>query len=130
MHPNDSESLDSWQARKERNKAKWGNNGMGTPLGVAVRLWHTPQASDGEGSRTGVSGTSETGRTPDGRKVSTSLQSDLRDQAGRLNPAWVETLMGFPVGWTDFGPPVPANAKPRGSHRERSLESSRPDPTD
>jgi hypothetical protein len=48
MHPNDSESLDSWQARKVRNKAKWGNNGMGTPLGVAVRLWPTPQATNGD----------------------------------------------------------------------------------
>jgi hypothetical protein len=26
------------------------------------------------------------------------------EEPGRLNPAWVEWLMGFPIGWTDLGP--------------------------
>lgn len=43
--------------------------------------------------------------------------------SGRLNPAWVEALMGFPPGWTD-GPQVPANSNTRGNRRARSPGSS------
>ena len=48
-NPNDSESLETWAARREELKAKGTNgNGCGTPLGVAVRLWPTPTRADGE----------------------------------------------------------------------------------
>lgn len=99
-------------------------------LAGATRLWHTPQAADGEGSRRNGPGISATGATPDGRKVSTSLASDLRDHIGRLNPAWVEVLMGFPLGWTDVGPPVPATRNTSGSRRARRSASSQPARTD
>lgn len=50
--PNDAEDIATWDARRARVKAKTGNgNGMGEPLGVAVRrlqLLPTPKASDGE----------------------------------------------------------------------------------
>lgn len=46
---NDGESVESWQARKEREKAKGRNgNGIGTPLAMAVQLLPTPRATDGE----------------------------------------------------------------------------------
>jgi len=52
--------MESWEARKAKNKAKgYNGNGQGTPLDMQV-------------------------------KTST----------GKLNPRWVETLMGLPVGWT------------------------------
>lgn len=48
--PNDAEDIATWDARRDRVKAKTGNgNGMGEPLGVAVRrlkLLPTPKASD------------------------------------------------------------------------------------
>lgn len=45
---NDEESVESWQARKEREKAKGRNgNGIGTPLAMAVQLLPTPRATDG-----------------------------------------------------------------------------------
>lgn len=53
---------------------------------------------------------------------------------GALNPAWVESLMGFPAGWTD-GPPVPAKhntaGKPRASRKASRTEApdSRPSAT-
>mgnify|MGYP003404336857 CR=1 FL=1 len=48
-NPNDSESLETWAARREELKAKGTNgNGCGTPLGVAVRMWPTPTRADGE----------------------------------------------------------------------------------
>lgn len=44
-NPNDGEDLESWEARRQRNKAKGVNgNGQGTPLSVAVRLLPTPTA--------------------------------------------------------------------------------------
>jgi DNA (cytosine-5)-methyltransferase 1 len=42
---NDTESLESWQARRERQKKLGRNgNGMGAPLGIAMRLLPTPTA--------------------------------------------------------------------------------------
>lgn len=47
-NPNDGESLESWEARRQRNLAKGINgNGQGTPLAIAVKLLPTPRASDG-----------------------------------------------------------------------------------
>lgn len=48
-NPNEGESLESWEARRAEQIAKNQNgNGMGTPLGVAVRLWPTPRASEND----------------------------------------------------------------------------------
>ena len=41
---------------------------------------------------------------------------------GRLNPEWVECLMGFPIGWTD-GLPTEAKPNKSGSHRGRSARA-------
>jgi hypothetical protein len=88
-NPNDRERLASWEARKARELAKGRNgNGIGVPLAVAVRLWPTPAARDDKGrslaSRTG------------GPALPDAVTSE---QTGTLlNPAWVETLMGFPQG--------------------------------
>lgn len=51
-----------------------------------ARFWPTPNARDGKG-KSGPHWNHET----------------LPDAAGgKLNPAWVEWLMGFPLGWTDL----------------------------
>jgi hypothetical protein len=63
-----------------------------------VKLWPTPVARDYKG-----------GRKPEtlakaGRKETNSLPDAAK---GSLNPEWVETLMGFPIGWTATdGPPL------------------------
>jgi hypothetical protein len=53
-----------------------------------------------------------------------SLETLGRTEKGKLNPAWVETLMGFPEGWTviDGQPEEVKNKKP-GSPRGRSRAS-------
>lgn len=44
-------------------------------------------------------------------------------QPGPLNPAWVEALMGFPLGWTDPGPPAAESPSTPGSPRARRTRS-------
>ena len=58
-----------------------------TSLTHQVHAWPTPTAS--------VGGVEPEGKT--GRKLVTQV-------GGSLNPAWVEWLMGWPLGWTDLKP--------------------------
>jgi len=59
----------------------------GMPLGMAARLWPTPDASPHKYRLQGDT------------QASRSLNALA---GGKLNPAWVEWLMGFPEGWTDL----------------------------
>lgn len=71
------------------------------------RLWPTPNAADSLGGRRAKMGSmTMTGRIVDGRKRSVPLASalSLTGHNGPLNPAWVELLMGYPLGWTELGP--------------------------
>ena len=67
----------------------------GIPLGVAARRWPTPTARD---SRT-LRGAQDRKRDGGPSLAQTMLNDGHSD--GRLNPTWVEWLMGFPTGWTD-----------------------------
>ena len=97
------------------NRKKTGHH-SGTTLVDAVRIWPTPAARDWKDTP-GMS------RDRDGRKggrldqlprlvyATEAEQSGPQDQEKLkqtgsrpvLSPAWVETLMGFPIGWTDCG---------------------------
>jgi len=59
--------------------------------GKSQGSWSTPQARDWKGPE----GRAYKGQTKD-------LPSQTEAQ-GKLNPDWVESLMGLPVGWTDLG---------------------------
>lgn len=117
-----------WLERRERIKAKGINgNGMGMPLGIAVKLWPTPRHSDADrGGRgdliqavrgnpnshykmwptpTAVDHKGANTRAPG--KERPLCDDDLptrvaRESSGQLNPQWVELLMGFPPGWTEL----------------------------
>lgn len=56
-----SANPDDWERRRSDMAKRHGNNGMGEPLGVAVRRWPTPMASDSESSGSASYGT-ESGR--------------------------------------------------------------------
>lgn len=78
---NDSEAPEQWRERQAVLKQKGVNgNGAGVPLAIASKEW--PHSLP---DRT---------TAPDGKSTS----SDGRV----LNPRFVEVLMGFPIGWTDF----------------------------
>ena len=68
--------------------------------GTGFGLWPTPTANDAKNST-----------LPPAAKQWDSIPGKLlRDggieirQMGHLNPAWVEWLMGWPIGWTDLKP--------------------------
>lgn len=72
-NPNDGESLESWEARRQRNLAKGINgNGQGTPLAIAVKLLPTPTTGAQEKSTRALTSSSENGRR-DGGGQSSSL---------------------------------------------------------
>lgn len=91
---NDGEGLETWEARRQKAKAQKKNgNGFGTPLTIAVQMWPTPVANDAKNAT-----------LPPGTESRDSVPGSLRraGYVGNLNPAWVESLMGFPEGWVSI----------------------------
>jgi len=103
------------------------NNKGGIPLADQAKReqWATPQAHDAQGPKTpeqiaamrakghGVKNLNEqacwgtptardhkSGRGNNEREYKELTPMVERQQSGKLNPRWVETLMGLPIGWT------------------------------
>ena len=84
----------------------------GMNLRTAVRMWPTPMAHDGKDCG---SSPSQAGRNSPTLPVAAG---------GKLNPTWVEWLMGWPLGWTDLQPLETAKFQQwRASHGVASEES-------
>jgi len=61
----------------------------------ASGLWPTPTVSPGRNATSG--------RKLDSKHHSgTTLYDIAYQEGGKLNPNWVEWLMGYPPGWTDL----------------------------
>ena len=77
----------TWQTATVSTGANRQKDGsMTDKLDQQVKNWATPRAEMDSGAHNGI---------PD------TLHSQMKVQAvGKLNPRWVETLMGLPVGWT------------------------------
>jgi DNA (cytosine-5)-methyltransferase 1 len=94
-------------------------------LSTAVQKWPTPTASDwkGRGPNSKQQGLSEVVKYPtmsasgmgntgsqqmlqkhvdSGSLTEEEKRGMTAGNGGRLNPTWVEWLMGFPTGWTDL----------------------------
>ena len=152
---NDGESLESWEARRQRNLAKHVNgNGQGTPLPIAAlqwpgqrgQTWNTPRASecfqDPQRFREKLAELQAAGKDmamplstqaadwpdpclppshPSHLDHLTTLLGQLYcppgqswfQQRRRLNPRFVEWLMGLPPGWTDFEPAATPSSQPK-----------------
>ena len=129
---NDGETPGSWDARKQRNQTKAeGRTWAGALLAVEVKRWPAPSATDYKGSsrpgqRRRRLSEIETWPTPRAcwamdqritpklaQRDKSNIEEAVAQNAGlipttadlRLNPEWVEALMGFPHGWTTLGPP-------------------------
>ncbi|HEY9814957.1 MAG TPA: hypothetical protein V6D20_04015, partial [Candidatus Obscuribacterales bacterium] len=73
----------------------------GDGLATAVKNWPTPQASDNR-DRGNLSSPAIKRRKAKGKQI--MLSQSVSSESGQLNPAWVEWLMGWPIGWTDLKP--------------------------
>lgn len=71
------------------------NSGDG--LATAVRTWTTPKCQDSRAALT------DRHKPNLGEVVHGGMQTPPTKTA-RLNPAWVEWLMGWPIGWSDLKP--------------------------
>jgi len=79
---NDGESVDSWLARRDRQKKLGRNgNGIGTPLAIAIRLLPTPMASDSAAERAPQLG----GQRPSGAKRQVGLPEVIVHHLARLH---------------------------------------------
>jgi len=69
---------------------------------VPKMTWPTPSSGDWKDtpgmSKEGENGRNRTDQLP--RKVYAVEQTPKG--GGKLNPTWVEWLMGYPIGWTDL----------------------------
>lgn len=78
-----------------RSAGKW--NSRGEPkLSAQVKLWPTPTRV----TRTGGAALCKWGGSRSRAKLRTMVTPE--ELNGALNPAWVEWLMGFPIGWTEL----------------------------
>ena len=73
----------------------------GMPLTMAVKMFPTPQASDNR-DRGNLSTPAIARRVEKGKQVMLSMC--VSSENGRLNPRWVEWLMGWPIGHTSLKP--------------------------
>ena len=75
-----------------RTKADYGN---ARPLSEAI-LWATPTAVEA------TRGPGHSGRDDSPNLTTQEASIETRKKLGALNPDWVETLMGVPMGWTSI----------------------------
>ena len=68
-------------------------------LGQAVQKWPTPKASD---YKAAVIWPQSKTKSRDMALRETIAERSPETIGGKLNPMWVEWLMGFPLGWTDL----------------------------
>tara|TARA_S200002703_G_scaffold43173_1_gene37565 strand:- start:747 stop:1640 length:894 start_codon:yes stop_codon:yes gene_type:complete len=83
------------KSRKHQQDQNSSNTGGSHRGSSQEKNWSTPQARDWKGAE---------GRAYKGQTKDLPAQTEA---TGKLNPRWVETLMGLPVGWT-----MPSCAEP------------------
>jgi hypothetical protein len=104
LRGNHDEPVSVYLARVQDHKDGKTKGKPGPSLGIAVRMWPTPTAGDANGSGSRNTATS---KAHPGISLTDAVLGDGgrgridAGNSGRLNPMWVEWLMGFPIGWTD-----------------------------
>ena len=77
-----------------------GSQRFGLNLLDAVRMWPTPRT---KGMCGGTGNFEQMKKIEDaGIITETERKQMTAGNGGQLNPAWVELLMGYPLGWTDI----------------------------
>jgi hypothetical protein len=68
--------------------------------GIVSGSWPTPLASDWKG--VGPLGSKSHNYRLGGARLDATVQ-EREQRSGKTNPNWIDWLMGYPVGWTEFG---------------------------
>ena len=100
------EQAKSWATPEAKNQVGYQVGAEGTKwprLGNQVTQWPTPASSTGSGGAHGLDV---------GSGARSMLPEEMQRSSGKLNPRWVETLMGLPVGWTMPSCPSPVTIAP------------------
>jgi hypothetical protein len=77
---------------KGRRVSKNGRSSHGVGLADAVQIWPTPTLDDSKNVKP----------KPNRFRGLVAAVNEKSETGGKLNPTWVEWLMGFPTGWTDL----------------------------
>lgn len=106
MYTRENWTLEDIQRRQAEVKAETNSkgkhhtgNGFGMNLAQVARLLPTPTANEDAAGTPNGKMQRQLGNHPDIRGTTPEEWA-----SGTLNPAWVEWLMGFPVGWTELEP--------------------------
>jgi hypothetical protein len=75
-----------------RRKSKNGKTSHSLGLADAVQIWPTPTVDDAK----------NVNPKPNRFRGLVAAVNESSSNGGKLNPTWVEWLMGFPLGWTDL----------------------------
>jgi hypothetical protein len=102
------ENPETWAARQAKGDVAT------MPLGAQVKAWATPQLQDGHN----INQDSTTHKT-------IPAQLTKMNMAGKLNPRWVETLMGLPIGWVMPSCKLPVTIEPT-NYDSSAMESCQP----
>ena len=128
----DGNRPESWETPTVSTGAYRQSDGSMTPkLDQQVKLWRTPSVAEEKNQaysqqiylQNQVGATPKAWATPHANCSTGAGQSPNKDGAqnlqtqanGKLNPRWVETLMGLPVGWTMPSCACPATIEPTNS---------------
>ena len=95
---NHNEPVENYDKRVQDWKEGKTKGKPGISLGVAVRkMIPTPSASEGN---------KITGKENQNSLTKMARNQELDQNSGKLNPEWVEWLMGWPIGFTECEPVV------------------------
>jgi hypothetical protein len=91
--PNQVQAWRTPSVAEEKNQNTSKQIYLQNQVGAVQKRWPTPASSTGQGGAHGLGGGSGANAT-----LKTIGMAEMG--TGKLNPRWVETLMGLPVGWT------------------------------
>ena len=100
------ENPETWKARQEKGDVST------MPLTAQVKNWATPNCPSPHDSDNTAGSLHVTKKQVD---LVRNLQLETGSKSGKLNPRWVETLMGLPVGWTMPSCASPVTIEPTNS---------------
>ena len=83
-----------------RTNAKGVRWGVKLRCAVESQVWPTPTVSDHRGS--GPTVIRKDGKDRRKERLDYATEQETPTTTGKLNPTWVEWLMGFPTGWTEL----------------------------